>query len=169
MVTLLTTISISDILLALLAASLIVLGLIGCILPVIPGPPLSWAGILVLHFTPYAQFSTSFLIVWAIIAVFTIVLDYVLPVSLTQKLGGTKAGLRGSTIGMILGLFIFPPIGLIIGPIIGAFVGELIAKQSNETAFRSALGSLLGFLITTGFKLMVSGYLLFVFIKELFF
>jgi uncharacterized protein len=158
-----------DILWAVLGSVCIILGIIGCIIQIIPGPPLSWLGLLLLYFTPYSKFSGTFLIIWAVIVLIAVLLDYLLPSSFTQKLGGTKAGIRGSAIGMIIGIFVLPPVGMILGPIIGAFIGELIAKRKTGTAFRSAIGAFLGFLITTGLKLIISLIIAFLFFKELFF
>jgi uncharacterized protein len=158
-----------DLILVIISLVLLILGLIGCFISVIPGPPLSWAGLFALSFTSYSEISTTFLIIWAIVAVATIIADYIFPVKLTQKLGGTKAGIRGATIGMLLGLFCYAPVGVIIGPIIGALVGELIAKKGKATAFRSALGAFLGFLLTTGIKLIVVLLMVFYWAKDLFF
>jgi len=161
--------STGDVLLAVFGSVCIIFGVIGCFIQIIPGPPLSWLGLLLLYFTSYSNISSTALFIWAAFAIVTVVLDYVLPNTFTQKLGGTKAGIRGSTIGMIIGIFVFPPIGMIIGPIIGAFIGELMAKKKTETAFRSAIGALIGFLVTTGMKLIYSLIIAFVFLKELFF
>lgn len=129
-------------------------GLLGTVLPVIPGPPLSFAGLLVLHFSEWAEYSVEFLVVMAILAAVVSILDYVVPVWGTKKLGGSDAGIRGSTIGLIAGIFVFPPLGLILGPILGAFVAELLRDRNDlGKAVKSGFGSLLGFLMGTGIKL----------------
>ena len=164
-----TTISIKTIMLVLLGIICIVAGLIGCVIQVIPGTPLSWTGLLLLFFTPYAEYTSTFLIIAGAVVVVVEFLDYILPSALTEKLGGTKAGKWGSTIGLIVGIFIFPPITIILGPIIGAFIGELVAHNKTETALRSAMAAFLGFLLSTGLKLIVSGFFAFWFFKELLF
>ena len=129
-------------------------GLLGTVLPVIPGPPLSFAGLLVLHFSEWTEYSVEFLVVMAVLAAVVSVLDYVVPVWGTKKLGGSDAGIRGSTIGLIAGIFVFPPLGLILGPILGAFVAELLRDRNDlGKALKSGFGSLLGFLMGTGIKL----------------
>lgn len=84
-------------------------GIIGCVVPVLPGPPLSYAGLLLLHFTRFGHFSISFLLIFAGIAILVTVLDYIVPILGTKKYGGSKAGVWGSTIGLLAGMFFFPP------------------------------------------------------------
>lgn len=146
----------------------ILLGLIGCIVPVLPGPPLSFIGILLLHFTRWGNIETNLLIVLAIAASVATALDYILPIWATKKFGGSKRGVWGATIGLVVGIFFFPPIGIIVGPFIGAFVGELTAKNSNHVALKSAIGSFIGFLLGTGLKFAVSGVITYQFVIELF-
>lgn len=146
-----------DIILVLLASVFLLAGLVGSILPVLPGPPLGWVGLLLLSFTDYASFSTSFLVVSGIVAAIITALDYLIPIWGTKKLGGTKAGIRGSTIGLIIGLF-FGPFGIILGPAVGAFIGEMTVKNDSEKALRSALGSFIGFLLGSGLKLMYGAW-----------
>ena len=145
-----------DILLIILGSTLILVGIVGCFLPVVPGPPLSWMGILFLYFTENTSISNSFLWWWLVIAILVSVLDYFIPVWGTKKFGGTKMGVRGSMIGLIIGIF-FPPIGIIVGPFFGALVAELI-HDAHDTgkAFKSAFGSFVGFILSTGLKLGVS-------------
>lgn len=129
-------------------------GIAGCILPFLPGPPLAFIALLLQQLREPAPFSTRFLVWWAVIAAVVTLLDYVVPAYGTKKFGGTRYGVWGSTIGLILGLFI-PPWGLIIGPFIGAFVGEMMANQSSQVALRAAWGSFVGFLLGTLLKLVV--------------
>ncbi len=143
-------------------------GILGCVLPIIPGPPLSYIGLLFLHFTEKYQFSTRFLIIWAIITVVVYVLDYVIPVWGTKKFGGSKRGVWGSVIGLVIGLFFFPPFGIIAGPFLGAVIGELSLGKDSVLALKSGLGSFLGFLAGTLLKLITSGIMTWYFFKELF-
>jgi uncharacterized protein YqgC (DUF456 family) len=149
--------------LVIISGLFLIIGLLGSILPILPGPILSWLGILILHFTEYAEYSTTFLVVTAVIMIVISVLDYFIPIWGTKKFGGTKAGVTGSTVGLVVGLF-FPPIGLIIGPFAGALIGEILAnRQEFKKALRSATGSFLGFLVGTGLKLVYCGVLFYYF------
>ncbi len=157
-----------DYFLLIVASVLIITGLIGCILPILPGPPLSFAGLLLLYFTKFGQFDSSILIWTGIFALVVTILDLVLPIWTTKKLGGTKRGVWGATIGLILGTFIFPPIGIIAGPFFGALIGEMTSNEKNGKALQSAIGSFLGFLLGTGLKLTVSGVITYYFVVESF-
>ncbi len=147
---------------------LIVVGLVGCIVPILPGPPLSFLALLFLQFSRWGDFSTTFLLIMAFVALGVTVLDYIVPVWGTKKTGGTKAGIWGATIGLLLGIFFFPPLGIILGPLVGAITGELIGGATPGRSVRAGLGSLLGFLMGTGLKLIASGLMTFYFFKELF-
>jgi hypothetical protein len=132
-------------------------GILGCFLPFLPGPPLNYIALLLLHFTSIHQFTTKFLVIWAIIAAVVVLLDYLIPVWGTKKFGGSKQGVWGSVIGLVAGLFIFPPFGIIIFPFAGAVVGELIAGKDTGSALKAGFGSFVGFLTGTILKLIVSG------------
>ena len=147
---------------------LILIGLLGCVLPIVPGPPLSYAGLLLLHFTERYQFSSSFLITWAVITVVAYTIDFVIPALGTKKFGGSKRGIWGSIIGLLIGMFLFPPIGIIVGPFAGAVIGELSTGKESKEAFKSGFGSFLGFLAGTLLKLIVSGMMTWYFAKEIF-
>ncbi len=143
-----------DILLFIVGALAVLIGIAGSILPLLPGPPVAWAGLLLLHFSKYAQFSTQMLIITAVITLIIAILDYLLPALATKRYGGTKAGQRGATVGTIVGIFL-GPLGLIIGPFVGAFLGEVIvAPKEMNRALKVAVGSFIGFLFSTGIKLI---------------
>jgi uncharacterized protein len=143
-----------DILWIVLGSLLMLAGIAGCILPFLPGPPLSFVALLLQQLREPVPFSTKFLVWWAVIATVVTLLDYVIPVYGTKKFGGTKYGVWGSTLGLVAGLF-FPPLGLIIGPFVGAFIGEMISSQNSHVAFKAAIGSFIGFLLGTLLKLVV--------------
>ncbi len=157
-----------DVLLIILAGILMFVGLAGCILPIIPGPPISFAGLLVLEATEKVDFSGNFLLIMFLLAVAVTALDYIIPIWGTKKFGGTRAGVIGSTIGLIIGLFVFPPFGIIIGPFAGAIVGEMIKKDDFNKAVKSGIGSFIGFLLGTGIKLIVSSLMVYYYFKEVF-
>jgi hypothetical protein len=150
------------------AVILIILGILGCILPVIPGPPLSFGGILILHYSKWGSIDTKLLLWMGIAAVIATILDYILPIWATKKFGGSKRGVWGATIGLVIGIFFFPPIGIIVGPFLGAFVGEYTSPLNKNNALKSALGSFIGFLLGTGLKFAVSGVITYYFVMELF-
>lgn len=152
-----------DLFLIIIAGLLLVTGFLGSILPILPGIPLSYAGILLLHFTDKYQFSSEFLILWAVIVVAIQVLDYYIPVWGTKKFGGSKSGIRGSVIGLLFGMFL-GPFGIVLGPFVGALVGELLAQKATPDALKAAFGAFLGFVIGTVSKLIVAGMLIYYYI-----
>lgn len=149
------------------AVSLIIIGIIGCLVPVLPGPPLSYGGLLLLHASRFAEFSKELLIILAIVALVVTILDYIVPIWGTRRFGGSKYGMRGATVGLIIGLFL-GPVGIIAGPFIGAFVGEMIYKDDVNYALKAGFGSLLGFLTGVGLKLAASFVITFYFIRGMF-
>ncbi len=144
-----------DITLIILGGILMIAGTIGCLLPIIPGPPLSYAALIILQLSSKQPFSSTFLIVYGVITAVVLLLDYVIPIYGTKKFEGSKYGIWGSTIGMVLGLIFLFPIGIILGPMIGAFSGELIGGRTTDKAFKSAIGSLLGFLAGASIKFVL--------------
>ena len=155
-----------DYLLLALAIILMILGIAGCLLPVLPGPPLTYLGLVVVHFTCFADISKNLFIILAVVAVVVTVIDYVVPIWGTRQFGGSKYGMRGATVGLIIGLFL-GPVGIIIGPFIGAVVGELIFKDDIRYALKAGFGSLLGFLTGVGLKLAAALLMTFYFIRAL--
>jgi uncharacterized protein YqgC (DUF456 family) len=145
-----------DPVLIILGGICIITGLVGCILPVLPGPVIAYAGLILLHFSSVHSFSANFLITFAVLTIVVGVLDYVIPIYGTQKLEGSKYGVWGSTFGLIAGMFILFPAGIIIGPMLGAFAGELISGKNANQAIKPAIGSFLGFLASTVLRLVLS-------------
>ena len=157
-----------DIVLIVIGAVFLLLGIIGSIFPVLPGPPLSYIGLLLLHFTARVQFTKTALIVWAILVLLTIVADYILPVLGVKKWNGSKWGNVGCAIGIVVGVFILPPWGIILGPFVGAVLGELLfAKKNTPEALKAGFGAFIGFILGTVFKLSVCGVFIFYFVKAL--
>ncbi|MGP1446258.1 MAG: DUF456 domain-containing protein [Candidatus Limimorpha sp.] len=161
-----------DYLLMIVAILLALLGLVGAIVPGIAGPPFSFLGLLALSFVKNVHYSAGFLIVMGVIGAIIFVLDYVVPVWGTKKFGGTKAGVRGSTIGLILALLITIvfPVGFIVvllGPFIGAYIGEKMAHTPDDKAWRAAFGSFVGFLSGTFIKTIYAIVVLFFIVKDL--
>ena len=130
--------------LAALAFLLLLVGLIGSVVPALPGPPLSFIGLLLLQWSGHGNFSPAFLWVWAAITVAVTIIDNVLPAFMTKKFGGSRAAVIGSVLGLIAGMVFFAPLGLLAGPFLGALAGELInnriqvkRKKINNTEVNS--------------------------------
>lgn len=145
-----------DIFLSILAIILMLVGLAGAILPIIPGPVISFLGLLSVYFLSNEPLTDQFMIVIAVITVAVTAIDQVVPVLGTKKMGGSKYGVNGSIIGLIIGIFFFPPIGLIVGPFLGALAGELISGKDLNQATRAGFGSFVGFISGTVLKLIFS-------------
>lgn len=148
-----------DILIVVLAFLLLIAGIAGCVLPVLPGAPLSYGGLLLLHFTGKADFSTPQLVSWLIVVIVLQVVDYITPLLGSKYSGGTDYGNRGCIAGTILGLF-FMPWGIVLGPFLGAVAGEVLGGRDLPHAIRAGIGSLLGFLLGTLLKVVVCFYFL---------
>ena len=156
----------SDYILLTISIVLIAAGMLGCILPILPGPPLSYIALILLHFSKFGQFNTMTLIILGGITVIVTILDFIIPIWGTRKFGGSKYGSTGAVIGFFAGLLI-GPIGLITGTLLGAFIGEFIFKNDFYYALKAAMGSFIGFLTGIGLKLAASGIMTFMFFKEL--
>ncbi len=139
-----------------IGALFIIAGIIGAFIPLLPGPPLSYIGILILHFIKGGLFSWLFLISWGIVVVIVVTLDSFMPAEGSRRMGGSKFGIYGALIGALIGLFFFPPAGIIVGPIVGAFIGEFIAGKESGSALRAAMGSFVGFLVVVALKVGVA-------------
>lgn len=145
-----------DILLTFFGFIFMLLGILGSFLPIMPGPPLSWIGLLLLYLTKAVTDDWTFLIITLVVALLIFVMDYIIPAMGAKKFGGSKLGVIGATVGLIVGLISPIPFGIIIGPFVGAFIGELINKSDNKTAMRAAFGSFIGFLTGTFLKFLVA-------------
>jgi uncharacterized protein YqgC (DUF456 family) len=143
---------------------LLLLALVGCFVPAIPGPVLAYGALLVRHFaSDEVAYSLPLLVALGVVLVVVIIIDYVLPSWLTRKTGGSKYGARGALIGMIAGL-VFTPIGMLLGMFAGAFIGEMMHQNNASKALGVACYSFLGFLLTVGIKVIyciIVGYFVF--------
>ncbi len=156
-----------EVLIIIVGVVLSLLGLLGCLLPALPGPPLNYIAILLINFTGIAEFSTRFLIVYLLLNIVVIVFDYVLPVFGAKFYGASKKGIWGSVVGLIIGTFFFPPFGMIFGVLIGAVTGELIAGKSESEALKDGLATFAASLVMIVAKLVLSGIMTFYFVKSI--
>ncbi len=156
-----------DLLLITTGGIFIVVGIIGWIVPVIPGPPISYVGLLLLQFSSKHPFTVTFLIIFGVLTMLVTILDYIIPVLGIKKLRGSKYGIWGSIIGLMAGLIFFPPLGIIIGPFLGALAGEIISGKKSHEAIKPALGTFIGFLLGTAIKLSLTLIMAYNFVIEI--
>lgn len=156
-----------DTILIISAGILLVVGFLGGILPVIPGPPVSYLGLLAFHFTDQYELSGQLLLMYAGLAAFVMLLDFVIPIIGSQQFGASKYGIWGCGIGAVAGAILFPPLGIVLGPFLGGVVGELIKGKPGRAAFKAGLGAFLGFLAGTLIKLVVSGMMIYQYVANL--
>ncbi len=158
----------TDLIWIILGAFIMFIGIIGCFVPIIPGPPVSFLGLLILQLKKTPPFTTNFLLLMAGIAIFVTVLDYIVPVKGAKKYGASKAGIWGSTIGLIFAILvpILGPLGIIVFPFLGALIAELFIGKTSGKALKAAFGTFIGFLFGTLLKLIASGVMTYFFISE---
>lgn len=157
-----------DIVLLFLGFVLMILGILGSFLPVLPGTPVSWVGLFLLYLTKAVPNDWWFLGITLIIALLVFAMDYIIPAMGTRKFGGTRAGMIGTTLGLVVAI-VFPVLGIlgiIIWPFVGAFLGELLNKADQQSALKAAFGSFIGFLTGTFLKFVVTIIFLGLFISK---
>lgn len=147
---------------------LMLLGLAGSILPILPGPPLSFIGLFLLallkHFSP--PLTPTLVIVFAIVTILVIVMDYIFPLLGAKRYGSSKWGILGSTLGMVIGIF-FSPLAMVLGALIGAVVAEWLVGKKKGEALRAGWGVVMGTLLATILRLGVSGIMIYYFVLAL--
>lgn len=156
-----------DILLVILGAICVFIGLLGAIIPVIPGSPISYVGLLLLLMVDGCSYTTTFMLVMLALVVVKQVLDYLIPIWGIKTFGGSKYSQWGGLIGLLLGLP-FMPWGLIVGPFLGAVVAELLSGKTEEESVYAGFGSLLGSMLTIVFSIVLSGVMAYYFFAEVF-
>lgn len=153
--------------LKLLAALILLVGVLGSILPILPGAPISVVTLIVCKLLNITELSWWVIVLFVLLTALSIFLDYIIPVVTTKRMGGSKYGMIGLLIGFVVGIF-FSPFGLfslILAPFFGALIGELLYDIKNgQRALKSALGAMIGFLITSGFSLLLTLSMFFTFI-----
>jgi len=130
------------------------LGILGCIIPALPGPFISWLSLFLFFLLPEYEIGTTTLVVTGVFMALVTALDYIVPVLGAKKFGSSREGVIGGMIGIVVGLFFFPPFGIILGPLVGTVIGDMIAGGTFTKALNSGIGSLLGFVVGTSIKLI---------------
>lgn len=148
-----------DVFLLILAFLCMLIGILGCIIPGLPGTPIAYAGLWIAQVTERVDFSWQMLLIWGIVTIVISVMDYIVPAWGTKHYGGSKWGVWGSTIGVFVGVF-FGAIGVILGPLAGAVIGELISGKEFKNALKAGWGSFVGLLFGTVLKLVCCGLML---------
>ena len=149
-----------------------VIGIAGCVVPALPGPPISFAALLLLYIAdnPNNEITGKFLIIWIAIVIAVSVLDYIIQPYFTKITGGSKLAVRYSIAGMVAGMVFFPPFGIVIGSFLGALIAELfVNKKHLQNSLLAAFGAFLGFIFGTGLKLAASVTMLYYTIRFIFF
>ena len=140
----------------LLAVLLLVAGLIGLFVPVLPGAPLIFAGLVIAAWAEdfhYAGLWTVVLL--AIITLLTLGVDFWATIFGAKKFGASKRAVIGALIGLGIGIFLGFP-GIIFGPFIGAVVGELSAQKNLKQATRAGVGATIGLVLGAAIKLALA-------------
>ena len=156
-----------DIFLIIVGFLFTIIGIIGSFIPVLPGPTMSWIGLLLLHLTKAVENNWWFLGITLAVAILVFALDYIIPVVGTKKFGGSKSGMIGTTIGLLVAIFfpILGILGIVIWPFVGAYIGEMMHNKDSKNATKAAFGSFLGFLTGTFLKFVVAVIFFGLFIK----
>ena len=146
-----------DLLIVIIGIILLIVGLIGCILPIVPGPLIAWLSLPLLLLTSdgYADFDKTWFIIITVLMIVVTIIDFLLPIWGNKLTGGTNAGKIGSALGLVIGLIFLGPFGIIIGPFLGALIGELTINNDFHFAIKSSFGTLIGFLLGTVLKITV--------------
>lgn len=156
-----------DLIFKLLFAVLMLIGAVGAVLPVLPGAPLAFASLLLAKILNFSELSWWLIALFGVLTLVGALLDYLLPIATTKKLGGSKYGIWGLVIGLIFGI-LFSPFGLIsiiLAPFLGALIGELIYDRKNhKRAMKAASGSVIGYFLTSGYGFLLSMSMLAVFL-----
>ena len=160
-----------EVLIYTIALVMAVVGIVGCIIPALPGPPLAYASLVLLYLfdNPDNEISGKFMLVWAAVIAVVSILDYVIQPYFTKITGGSSLAVRYSIAGMVAGMIFFPPFGIVAGSFIGALIAELVVnKKPLQNSLLAAFGAFLGFIFGTGLKLAATVTMLYYIIRFIF-
>jgi hypothetical protein len=155
-----------DIIAIVLGASALIIGLIGCVAPIIPGPVVGFAGLLLISIAGgFTLMPLWLFLLLGVLAVGIVLLDNFLPALASKRAGAGPGGVWGSIIGMLIGAIVFPPFGLIIGAFIGALAGEMLFPKGQRDPWRAALAVFTGTMLGIVLKLLVTGVIGYYFVR----
>jgi len=145
-----------DIALYVLAFALIIGGLIGTVLPTLPGIPMIFGGIwLAAALDSYQHLGVTWVIVLGVLAAIGVAVDFVAATLGARRVGASSLAIWGASVGTFVGMFLGIP-GLILGPFVGALIGELVSSKSVLRSAHVSIGTWLGLLFGTLVKLVLS-------------
>ncbi|MED5355081.1 MAG: DUF456 domain-containing protein [Bacteroidota bacterium] len=141
-----------DLFLIIISSLLIILGMVGSFMPIIPGPLTSWFGLFIFNLIPTVEIDNTILVITFIISIIIFILDNLIPIYGSKYFGATKYGIIGASIGLVVGILSPIPFGILIGPIFGALIGELMFNNDLKKSIKSSIGVLIGFLASSLIK-----------------
>ncbi|MEE2616309.1 MAG: DUF456 domain-containing protein [Bacteroidota bacterium] len=156
-----------DLLLIIISAVLIILGIIGSFMPIVPGPLTSWFGLFIVNLISSVETDNTLLIITFIIAATIFILDSLIPIYGSKYFGATKYGIIGASIGLVIGIITPIPFGILIGPILGALIGELLFNNDLRKSIKSSIGVLIGFVASSLIKFVISIVYLMIYLVQL--
>ena len=156
-----------DLLLIIISGVLIILGIIGSFMPILPGPLTSWFGLFILNLISSIEIENTLLTITFIIAVTIFILDSLIPIYGSKYFGATKYGIIGASIGLVIGILTPIPFGILIGPIMGALIGELLFNKDLKKSIKSSIGVLIGFVASSFIKFVTCVIYLIIYIVQL--
>lgn len=145
-----------ELFLAFIAILLLIIGLIGCFIPVLPGPPIAYLALLLAQLGPKVPFSFKFMLVMGLLVAAVTLLDYMIPALGAKKWGGSRYGVIGALAGVLVSFFVFPPFGILVFPLLGAILGEYLKGSGSDKAFKAGFGTLIGLLMGTMLKFSIT-------------
>ncbi|MFH1207581.1 MAG: DUF456 domain-containing protein [Patescibacteria group bacterium] len=162
--------TIGEIILFVIALAVMLVGLAGVILPVLPGAPLIFAAVIGYGaLTGFESLSKEIIITLAILTGVSLLLDWLPGIVGVKKFGGSVWGVTGSMVGMLAGLFVGGVIGMVVLSFVGAVVGEILAGRKNEQAFRAGAGSFIGFFFGVVAKFTIGSVMIGIFAWQVLF
>ena len=156
-----------EVFLAIVSILFLIAGFIGCFVPVLPGPPLAYVALLLAQIGPTVPFSFKFMVIMGLAVLVITLLDYLIPALGAKKWGGSRYGVIGALVGVLVSFFIFPPFGILIFPLLGAILGEYIKGSTSDKAFKAGIGTLVGLLFGTMLKFSLTVIIAYYFFTNL--